>query len=135
MSLKLKKGSFKEVIRTLYLYAVCGITMIMIIVAGVNTVKLGLDTYVFKIDMPRYYDMACDDVRYVGGEEILRTDKEITKCEERAEKNAGEKLTNERKRDLSNAIAMLLIAIPFYLYHWSVVKHEHGEKKGKKKRK
>ncbi len=128
MSLKLKKGSFKEIIRTLYLYAVCGVTIIMIIIAGVESVKLGLDTYVFKIDTPRYHDIMCDDVRYVGGEEIVRTDEELAKCEERAEKKAKERLTNERKRDLSNAIAMLLVAIPFYLYHWGVAKKDHKKK-------
>lgn len=117
-----KKASTKKnpmsSFRNLYLYLVCGITIVMILIASIMVVQVALDTYVFKIDTPRYGSM-CDEPKMVGEAEM--TEEEIAECEA----NEAERLSNERKRDVSEALAMLLVAFPLYWFHWRTIQKDH----------
>lgn len=120
-----KKKNIQGWIRTVYLYLISAITIIMVIVASVSVVRIGLDTYVFQIDRPAYWHNECMTPRVVneGGSEM--TDAELEACKERALEDAREQLAHERKRDVSEALAMLLVALPLYLYHWRVIQRDH----------
>lgn len=113
----------RNLIRIVYLYLVCAITMVMVIIAGVQAVRIGLDTYVFKIDTPRYWYNECIDPKSsIDGRTVEeRTPEEQAECEKRAAEKAYEQLVQERKHDISWALSMLLVASPLYLYHWRVV--------------
>lgn len=114
-------------IRPVYLYLVCAITMVMVIIAGVQAVRVGFDTYVFKIDTPRYWYNECIDPKpsFDGRTTEERTAEEQTQCEERAAKKAQQQLVQERKHDISWAISMVLVALPLYLYHWGVIQKDN----------
>jgi len=111
--------------RNLYLYLVCGITIIMILIASIMLVRVALDTYVLKIDTPRYFHSICDAPKVVGPETVFLEGEELEECEARAKEQAREELTNNRKNDVSEALAMLLVAFPIYWFHWRVIQKDH----------
>lgn len=114
-------------IRTVYLYLLTAITIVMVIIASVQAVRIGIDTYVLKIDKPRYWYNECIDPKpsFDGRTTEERTPEEQVECEERSAKKAQQQLVQERKYDISWAVAMLLIALPLYLYHWKVIQRDN----------
>lgn len=132
-----KPKTATKIIRTLYLYMVTGISIVMILVAATMGANLLLSEYVFKVldyeqvdgpwecqdDQLFYtYDQNGKQVEKTPGlnedQKQLKKDECMTKATERIEKRHK----NDIKRDLSQMLAMLLVAIPFYLYHWGVIK-------------
>ena len=112
-------------IRTVYLYLVCAITIVMVLIASVQAVQVGLDVYVLKIDRPQYWYNECMDPKRMDGDvAIERTEEEQAACEEKALVKAREQLTQERRHSMSQALAMFLVALPLYLYHWSVIQRD-----------
>ncbi|MDD3862113.1 MAG: hypothetical protein PHP74_04485, partial [Candidatus Gracilibacteria bacterium] len=47
-------------------------------------------------------------------------------CMKKADARISKRHTNDVKRDLAQMMAMLLVAVPFYLYHWGVIKKDHS---------
>jgi len=41
------------------------------------------------------------------------------------QKQQEDEAANQRKRNLSNSLAMILIGTPLYLYHWKTIKKEN----------
>ncbi len=120
-----KKDS-KKMIRTFYLYLVTGITIVMILIGSVMLVNTALQTYVFNVggyDVFPYYE--CDQPKFVGEKQIERTEVEKSECNKNAEERSKNQTSNERRRSVSYAISMLLIALPLYLYHWRVIQKEN----------
>lgn len=72
---------------------------------------LGLKNYVFRVSEYTYYaDPIMEEKTTIPPEELERRNKE--------EQN------NQRKRQLSNSVAMILVGVPVYLYHWKTIKKE-----------
>ena len=74
-------------------------------------VDLGLKTYVFKVTERVYFA----EPRVEGQSELS-----VEEMEKRNEKEAS----NERKRDMSNSLAMIVVGAPVYFYHWKTIKKE-----------
>ncbi len=102
-------------LRNIYLYLVCLITLIMVIVSVVglvqNTVRL-----VYP-EVGYYYSEPMKEGEGLTAEEIERQ-RELD--EERARQQAIYSL-------VGNA-AMLLVAGPLYIYHWRKIEVEHVDK-------
>lgn len=105
-------------IRLLYLYLFSFIGLIIAVIGTIQLVDLGMKVYIFK-DADRY-DYPLTTKFDPNGKEVELTEKE--KEEQKAQQDT--ETTRNRQRQASNAIAMLLVGIPLYKYHWSTIKRE-----------
>lgn len=101
-------------LRLLYLYLFSFVGLIITVIGSIQILDLGLKTYVFKVSEYSYYaePVPSPDGKTPG----------IT-IEEQKRRNEMEQ-ANQRKRQLSNSLAMIAVGIPLYLYHWQTIKKE-----------
>ena len=112
-----------KLIKTIYLYLVSIIGLMMIVVPTGSLINLGLKTWVFtKADM-YYYDypqqIACDIPTDQTG--VSTTKPSLEDCATLQIKNKdveqNQRLSN-RQRELANNLAFLIVGIPLFSYHW-----------------
>jgi len=99
-------------IRLLYLYLFSFVGLLIAVIGSVQIIDLGLKTYVFKVSEYSSYPQTVDK----DGNQTIST-------EEMDKRNRMEE-SNQRKRQLSASISMILVGIPLYLYHWKTIKKE-----------
>jgi len=100
-------------IRILYLYLFSFVGLIIVVFGSITLVNLGLKTFIFK-EADKY------SVYY---DETMPQEKQVISKEEQ-EKRQNEDLVRQRQRELSNAIAMIAVGTPLYLYHWKKIQKE-----------
>lgn len=96
-------------IRLVYLYLFAAVGLITVIVGTVRMVDLGLKTFVFKnVDKYEIYPTKPIEGQMIESAEViqLRQDRETTR---------------NRQRQLVEALSMLIVGIPVYLYHWKTI--------------
>lgn len=98
-------------VRFLYLYLFSFVGLFIMIIGSISLVDLGLKTYVFKLSERVYYPEP-----RVEGEQQLSV--------EELEARNKEEHSNQRKRQVSNSLAMIVVGAPVYLYHWKTIKKE-----------
>jgi hypothetical protein len=101
--------------RTIYLYLVCLITLIMIIVSGTNAVRAVVE---LAYPEPELSVPSVEVLPAPGGETARPVQPET---EEQRLVRRGWSLRNAML-NLSGNLAMLLLAGPIYLYHWRKVR-------------
>lgn len=109
-------------IRLLYLYLFSFIGLIIAVIGTIQLVDLGMKVYIFK-DADKY-DYPIPTKFNANGKEVELTQKE--KDEQKVQQD--KETTRNRQRQASNAIAMLLVGIPLYKYHWSTIKREASKR-------
>ncbi|MFA6184766.1 MAG: hypothetical protein WCT51_01890 [Candidatus Shapirobacteria bacterium] len=101
-------------IRLLYLYLFSFVGLLITIIGSVQLVDLGMKNYVFKVSEYTYYsDPVIQEKQTISPEEM--------------EKRNQQEQSNQRKRQFSNSLSMILIGIPVYLYHWKTIKKEQKD--------
>ena len=101
-------------IRLLYLYLFSFVGLLISIIGSIQLVDLAIKSYVFRVSEYTYYaDQITIEKQTISPEEMERRNKE--------------EQTNQRKRQLSNSIAMILVGVPVYLYHWKTIKKEQKD--------
>lgn len=104
-------------IRKIYLYLFALVGLIMITVGSARLVNLALKVYVFP-EADRYYEYPMPrSVEPKEGETPQPDPKEL---EEFNKKQAR----SQRQRELSESLAWIIVGLPLWLYHWSVIKRE-----------
>ena len=101
-------------LRLLYLYLFSFVGLLITVIGGIQIVDLTLKTYVFKVTEYSYYP---EPMPVEGG-------KTLVSAEDSLKRNQQEE-SNQRKRQLSNSLAMIAIGTPLYLYHWKTIKKEN----------
>lgn len=102
-------------LRLLYLYLFSFVGLLITVIGGIQIVDLTLKTYVFKVSEYSSYPMqAIKDEKGI----VLQTAEDQQKQQEM-------EAANQRKRNLSNSLSMIVIGIPLYLYHWQTIKKEN----------
>jgi hypothetical protein len=103
-----------EIIKLIYIYLFSAIGLILIISGTVKLIDLGLKVYVFKQADVFYSPKIYPEINQ--GEKL--TPEEIAKREE--EQRKAEKINRiaERQRTASNAIALIIVGLPVFIYHW-----------------
>ena len=96
-------------IRLLYLYLFSFVGLLVTIIGSIQLVDLGLKIYVFKVSERMYYP----EPRVEG--EVQLPAEELKARNKEAE-------SNQRKRQVSNSLAMIVVGVPVYLYHWKEIK-------------
>jgi hypothetical protein len=106
-----------EIIKLIYIYLFSAIGLILIITGMVKLIDLGLKIYVFKqadvFYTPKIY------LEINQGEKL--TPEEIAKREEEQRKAEEINRIAERQRTASNAIALIIVGLPVFIYHWRLV--------------
>ena len=130
-------------IRKVYLYLVTAITIIVLLIGFIGLINLLLKEYVLDVkgyqETERYWEceepvdmymkeeMAMSDPVAVPvvTEEVGMTDEEMDECIAETREQREMQRMNDLKRDLAQYLAMILVALPLYLYHWGVIKKEN----------
>ena len=105
-----------SLIRTLYLYIFALLGLVLIIIGGVRFLDMGLKTFVFtKADQEYNY-------RYPTPVKEIDSENTEEQCPELI--SQSDYITSRRQEDASINLALILIGLPLYLYHWTLIKRE-----------
>lgn len=135
----------QSLIRTIYLYLFALVGLALMVVGSVRFLDMGLKMFVFtkaedpeKIQM-RYYPSYPYPVEKL---ETYRESQDLTEEEistlktflddyqQWKEREAKvDYLASQRQKNASTNLAMILIGLPLYLYHWRIIKRETKEEK------
>lgn len=107
-------------IRRAYLYIASFIGLILVIIGSIGLINLGLKTWVFTKADTSDLRFICE-VRPAPLKEVEEP-KPIS--QEECDQRKAEEGTSRRQRDAAQNIAMIIVGIPVYLYHWRKVKEE-----------
>jgi hypothetical protein len=100
-------------IRLLYLYLFAFVGLLITTIGSIQLVDLSLKNYVLKVSEYSYYS------------EPITVDGKQTVSKEEMDKRNKIEQSNQRKRQLSISLSMILIGVPLYLYHWKTIKKEN----------
>ncbi len=106
-------------VRLLYLYLFSFVGLLIIVIGGIRLSNLALKTFVFK-DADSYETYPIKD------ESSLLSPQEMEDRQKRDQKR-------QKEREFSEAVSMILIGAPLYLYHWKTIQkeaHQEEEVKG-----
>jgi uncharacterized radical SAM superfamily Fe-S cluster-containing enzyme len=101
-------------LRLLYLYLFSFVGLLITIIGSIQLIDLGLKTYVFNVNEYGFYPIT----------PVLDEKGNVTITVEEQKKQQEMEAANQRKRQVSNSLAMILVGAPVYLYHWKTIKKE-----------
>jgi len=115
-----------QLIRKIYLYTFSLVGLVLVVIGGVRLVGLGLKTFVFiKADVYYEYPMArpvkVAPIPEGKAEEFQQPSKEEIEAYQRDQRTAN------RQREAAESLAMIIVGLPLYLYHWRMVRKEKEE--------
>lgn len=137
-------------IRAIYLYLFALLGLVLLTIGGVRFVDMGLKAFIFtKADEEErlIYNQAPPVPCSINEIEKLqqKTEEEKKICLSKEEKSTFEQLlvdyknwkgrskidyvASRRHRDASLNLAMILIGLPLYFYHWRIIRQETKDKK------
>jgi hypothetical protein len=103
-------------LRLLYLYLFSFVGLLITVIGSVQIIDLGLKTYVFQVSEYSFYREA--PPLEEGKPTVSTVSIEELETRDRIEQS------NQRKRQLSTSLSMILVGAPLYLYHWKTIKKE-----------
>ena len=142
-----------SLVRTIYLYLFTLVGLALLIIGGVRFVEMGLKAFVFTkaeqeqrvlYQTPPYPSLSLEKIAKVENEKIEEKEGEITLSQEekarinqwiadykdwKERRSKIDPVTARRHRDASLNLALILIGLPLYLYHWRIIKKETKNRK------
>jgi len=116
-----------HLIRKIYLYTFSLVGLVLVVIGGVRLVGLGLKTFVFtKADVYYEYPMV-RPVKVMPTPEGKTEEFQQPSKEEVEEYQRNQKISN-RQREAAESLAMIIVGLPLYLYHWRMVKKDKEDK-------
>lgn len=116
------KMAKNSLIRKLYLYLFSLIGLVLLVIGCVKLVNLTLKTFVFtKADQTYGYPIA--EPIAPGG----KTAEIVQPNPAEIEVFQNNQLVASRQRDTADSLAMLIVGLPLFLYHWHVIKKEKND--------
>jgi hypothetical protein len=136
-------------VRTIYLYLFTIIGLALMVSGSVRFLDMGLKMFIFTKadDQQKLQSYYSSPVVPVSSIEKLQNYQQSTSTELTAEEKAALKswlvdyqkyqdqaskidyLASQRQSDASSSLAMILVGLPLYLYHWRIIKKETKEEK------
>jgi hypothetical protein len=103
-------------IKLLYLYLFSFIGLLVVVIGSIRLVDLGLKVYVFKgaDEYTITYPMV----------EPSKIASDEAKIQVESVKNQKLETVRNRHREFSGAIALVLVGLPLYLYHWKKIQDQ-----------
>lgn len=115
----------KELIRTIYLYLFSLVGLVIVVIGLVNLVDLGLKAFVFtNADQPISYPAYPVKVASPDAQGNAMTPAEEEKYNADQAAAQEKQRQSDRERTASNAIAMIIIGAPLFLYHWRIIQKD-----------
>ncbi|MEK9150658.1 MAG: hypothetical protein AAB411_01030 [Patescibacteria group bacterium] len=118
-------------IRKIYLYLFALIGLVLIVIGCVRLVGLALKTYIFtKADVYYEYPMTRPVKNPPAGgapTEGNKTEEIQQPTKEEIEEYQNKQQTSNRQREAAESLAFIIVGLPLYLYHWSVIKKDKKE--------
>jgi len=131
-------------IRTVYLYLFTLLGLVLLIIGGVRFVDMGLKAFVFTkaeeeqrliYKQPYSIPYPVQQIEKLQEEKGLSEEEKVTIKQWLADYKDWEErrsqidpVTAKRHRDASLNLALILIGLPLYLYHWQIIKKETKNK-------
>lgn len=101
-------------IRLIYLYLFSFVGLLTVVIGSVRLVDLGMKVFIFPESDKYEYS-----VPVMPENEKGQVDEKIMK------ENAARDQKRNRERDLSNSLAMIVVGLPLYIYHWKTIQKEN----------
>jgi hypothetical protein len=144
----MKKNSL---VRIIYLYLFTCLGLALLTIGGVRFVNMGLKTFIFtKADQTQQmYKTQPPFLNYspIKQAEEFQTKEGLTEKEKafirqwiedykawKEEAANFDYLASKRQRDASLNLALILVGLPLYLYHWGIIAKETKEEKEEKEK-
>src|SRR5689334_19577071 len=102
-------------IKLLYLYLFSFIGLLVVVIGSIRLIDLGIKVYIF-----RGADRYAMSYPAPAPEEKPTVDPAISEITWRQQQE--EEVVRQRQREVSGSIAMILVGLPLYLYHWKQLK-------------
>lgn len=132
-----------SLVRTIYLYLFTLLGLVLLTIGGVRFLDMGLKAFVFtkaeeeqriiQLQPPMLYQI--EKVEKLQDEERLSEEEKTTikqwlaDYEEWKERRSKiDYVIARRHRDASMNLALILVGLPLYLYHWQIIKKETKNK-------
>lgn len=110
-------------IRLLYLYLFSFIGLLIAVIGSVRLIELGLKVFVFQgADQYQQFTTPMLDPK---GNQIPLTQEQ--KDQQKRDTDLENK--RQREREISGALAMILVGLPLYKYHWGTIQKEDKKSK------
>jgi hypothetical protein len=136
-------------IRTVYLYLFTIIGLVLVVIGTVRFLDLGLKVFIFKQAdaQQKYQQQYCNYIAPVPEAKVRSLINQpasstgLTPDEQTALKSFLDNydqcqgvnfLTSQRQRDASINLALILVGLPLYLYHWRTIAKEIRKKEDEK---
>ena len=104
-----------------YLYLVSVISLVIAVVGAIMILNLALKTWVFpKADQNVYYQAPCVNSYDTAGKPVGCDPAQ----QEAYAKQEAESRSAQKQRDAAQALAMIIVATPVWLYHWRMARKE-----------
>jgi len=132
-----------NLIRIIYLYLATLIGLVLIIIGAVNFINMGLKTFIFtkaEEDQRYRYEIMTPDTpisnieRLEEDERLSEEEIELIKMLLSDYKDWKERTSKidyviiNRHRDASINLALILVGLPLYIYHWRIIRKEFKSK-------
>lgn len=116
-------------IKKVYLYLVSLISLIILVIAAIMLIDMALKAWIFKkADTNNYYppQIACTAPPSANGspEKSLPIECSDPNYQAKQQEQEREARSAQRQRDAAQAIAMIIVATPIFLYHWRLARRE-----------
>jgi hypothetical protein len=109
-------------IRKIYLYLFSLIGLVLVVIGCVQLVNLGLKAYIFTVADQYYNYPVAAPVPQSGKNVSTTTPTEPTDAQMQAYQDKQTK--SQRESTAANALAMIIVGAPLYLYHWRVIRRD-----------
>lgn len=107
-------------IKTIYLYMVSLISLVIMVIASIMLINLAIKTWIFPKADNNYYAATCPVISVSSPtEERLSQPKECTD-----EQYTKDQRTAQKQQDAAQALAMIIVAAPVFFYHWKLTRKE-----------
>ncbi len=109
-------------IKTLYLYLVSFVALMMLVISAVDLLNIVLKTFIFtKADSYTYYPATTP---CLPGATTTYEGKDCATAALDAKKSDEENRVSQRQRDLVRDISMLVVGIPLFAFHWRLTRRK-----------
>lgn len=114
-------------IRKIYLYLFALVGLALVTIGCVRLVGLGLKTFIFtQADVYYEYPMSRPiKISPVDSEKGLIEPEQPSK--EEIDEYQRKQKSSQRQREAADSLAMIIVGLPLYLYHWALIKRNKIE--------
>jgi hypothetical protein len=114
-----------ELIRKIYLYLFSLVGLVLVVIGCVQLVNLGLRTFVFP-DADKYYAYPMPaPVSSPDGSAPTTTVAAPTDAQLQAYQD--QQTRSQHESTAAEAVAMIVVGMPLYLYHWRVIRKDKAD--------